>query len=874
MSASKRLLIVGEAPGADEEVLGTPFVGASGAELARMLAEAGFRSGRTYWSDRIAKYAVDWTDSELALTNVCLARPPANDITQWISPRKTAPGKEWIKLRDKWVMPQVAQGFDALLREIQNIRPHLIIAAGNTPLWALTGQSGIAKWRGSQLRSDILPCDDHGFHIGATGCSNINPVAAHYLIPIFHPAAVLREWKTRQATVQDLRRAARFRDSRWTPPPYQFTLRPSHAQATQILDQLLVRCHHRDPLWLSFDIETRHGHIACAGLAWSRTQAICLPLICQERTEGYWNADQESDIVRRLAELLTHPNVRVIGQNILYDSQYTWRHWGFVPRVAQDTMISQHSIFSDLPKSLAFLASLYADHYVFWKDEGRNWEPGMPEDDLWHYNCLDCTYTFEVAEVLRSTVARMGLEEVHRFQQHMFWPVLRAMQLGVRIDLAARDEMILDVQDEIAKRESYLAEVLGHPLNPDSPKQMHALFYDDLRLPPQMTRAARGKPGHATLDDDALMKLALREPLIRPLVAAIGDIRTLRKFLSNFLTRQLDGDRRWRCSINIGGSASGKSAPKTYRLSTSESAFGTGANMQNIPSEKSKSIGKAAARAKLAAVGDPYSLPNIRSIFVPDPSMVWIELDLQRADLFVVVYEADDAELKRVMHLGADIHLANAFLLTGKPVPPLAELVESHPAYRSHREPMKLVREFAKVWCHGTDYGGQPKTMAAHTGRSIAECERAKNIWFGAHPGILRWHERVREQIFARRFIANKLGYRWYIFDRIDSVVPEAIAWVPQSTVSVVINRIWMNLFREAPWIQVLIQVHDALCMQCPRDRIREALPIIDRCAKITVPYPDPLVIPYSLWCSPHSWGCACDDCKSFNAQLTLEHAT
>jgi DNA polymerase I-like protein with 3'-5' exonuclease and polymerase domains/uracil-DNA glycosylase len=841
-----KVLIVGEAPGADEELLKRPFVGASGCELVRMCQEAGFSSGRTYYEPKLGKYCADWSSSEFHLTNVCLERPPGNDMDEWINwKRKTKPDGPWVRLADKWVMPQVERGYQALMQEVKSLAPNLIIACGNTPMWALTGKNGITKWRGSQLYT-------LGGHV--------------QIIPILHPASILREWRTRQATVQDLRRAARWKDSKWPVSEYNFLLRPTYDQACSYFDRIdhELSIH---PVRISFDIETRSGHIACAGLATDVRSAACIPFMCTERDTGYWNEDIEAAVIHRIIRILTHANSRVIGQNILYDSQYTWRHWGFVPRVSQDTMTSQHSIFSDLPKSLAFLASIYSDHYVYWKDEGKNWEPGEPEDQLWHYNCLDCVYTLEVAEVLRATVARMGLESVHGFQQSMFWPVLRAMQIGTRIEASTRDEMIFDVQEAISQREQYLFDVLGHPLNPDSPKQMHALFYEDLRLPVQMTKAAKGKPGHPTLDDDAMMKLALREPLIRPLVAAIGDIRTLRKFISNFLTRKLDSDGRWRCSINIGGSASGKSAPKTYRLSTSESAFDTGANMQNIPSEKSASIGKHAARAKLATIGDPYDLPNIRSIFVPDPGHIWAELDLQRADLFVVVYEADDKDLKRVMHLGADIHLANAFVLAGRPVPPYEELVESHPAYKSHRKPLTLDREFAKVFCHGTNYGGGPKTMAANTGRPISSVDRAQKIWFDAHPGIRRWHDTVKAQVLGRRFITNRLGYRWYIFDRVESIIPEAIAWIPQSTVSVVINRIWMNLYRRAPWIQVLIQVHDSLCMQIPRERVREALPIIRDCAQIVVPYEDPLIIPSSLWLSPHSWGCTCDDCKSFNAR-------
>lgn len=849
---TKKVLIVGEAWGADENVLKRPFVGASGCELVRMCKEAGFQSGKTVWDNKLTKYVADWTDSEFHLTNLVNEQPPGNEISEWFKDGVTAKGNrtkkpngDWIYLRNRWVTPNVERGYHALMQEVKTLQPNLIIATGNTSMWALTDKWGIErKWRGSQLHTLG----------GSVQC-----------IPIVHPAAVLRNWKIRQATVQDLRRAARFRYSCWIEPTYNFHLRPSYEDTINTLRLLTSDLDRGVNRWLSFDIETRNGHIVCAGIAWNRTDAICIPFMSTGRPAGYWNEDQESEIVCLLSRLLTHPAARVIGQNIIYDTQYTWKHWGFAPRVVQDTMISQHAIFSDLPKALAFLGSLYADHYVYWKDEGKDWDPSIGEESLWHYNCLDCTYTYEVAEVLRATVQRMGLEDVHSFQQHMFWPVLRAMQIGTLIDTSTRNDMIFEVQEEIAQREQYLLDVLGHPLNPDSSKQMHELFYGDLQLPVQMSKAAKGKVAHPTLDDDAMMKLAVKEPIIRPLIAAIGDIRTLRKFISNFLTRRLDSDGRWRCSINIGGSESGKSAPKTYRLSTSESAFDTGANMQNIPSEKSKSIGKAAARAKLAAIGDPYSLPNIRSIFVPDPGHIFIELDLQRADLFVVAYEADDTQLKRIMHLGADIHLANAFDLEQKKVPPLEELIEGHPAYESHKKPMKLAREFAKVWVHGTDYGGQPPTMARNTGRSIAECSRAQSIWFNAHPGIPRWQNGVREQVIARRFIANKLGYRWYIFDRIDTIIPEALAWIPQSTVSVVINRIWMALYQRAPWIQVLIQVHDALCMQVHMSRLQEALPIIRECAKVVVPYPDPLVIPHSLWLSPHSWGCQCDECKAFN---------
>lgn len=832
-----RIMLVGEAPGADEEIKGLPFVGASGMELTRMLSEAGIPRGECF------------------ITNVCRERPPDNDINLFMAKGILKPSKKptkyQLKLESKkidWrsfqihrgrsVHPSVVSGIELLKREISMVKPNIIVAFGNTPLWALTGQVGITKWRGSMMTADFADVK---------------------VIPTLHPAAILRQWSDRVDAVQDLKRAALFRSGIPYPRPrWNFKIRPVYAEVLHILNNLLSRLDSGESLRLSFDLETRAGHIACAGISYSLLDAICIPFMCVERRTGYWTEDEEHTIVQLLRRVLTHKLAEVVGQNILYDAQYTWRWWRFVPRIVQDCMISQHSIFSDKQKSLGYQASVYCNYYYYWKDEGKNWDPALGENQLWYYNCQDCVYTDEAGRTELNIVKQMGLEEVHNFQQSMLWPVLKAMLRGAKIDLKRRAELISEVQEHIALREQYLIDVLGHPINPRSSDQMMKLFYDDLKQPIQMTRAKKGEPARPTLDDDALQKIAVREPLLKPLINCISDIRTLGIFLSNFLTKPLDTDGRMRCSYNIGGSESGKSAPKTYRLSSSENAFGSGTNLQNIPSEKSKSVGKAVARGAISGLGDAYQYPNIRSMFIPDFGHTFFDGDLDRADLQVVVWESNDAMLKAALRMGVDIHLLNAFVLEGKDPPPLDELVETHPKYRDHRGPRKLLREFAKVFCHGTNYGGGARTMAAHTGRTVAEIDRAQKIWFGAHPGIKQWHDRVKAQVTKYRFVENKFGYRWYIFDRIDSVIPEAIAWVPQSTVSIVINKIWTNIYNNLPDVEVLLQVHDSLAGQFPSHMLDSMPQKIKEQARIVIPYEDPLVIPFGLKLSDKSWG----DCK------------
>jgi DNA polymerase len=816
-SLSSRIMIVGEAPGAEEVLRNAPFQGASGQELNRMLHEAGI------------------SRSECFITNVCRERPPGNDINCFIAKAKKDRTYEHQELLGKWVKKPIFDGYALLQREVNEVKPWVIIALGNTALWALTGKWGVSKWRGSMLTCAFAP--------------------SIKVIPTLHPAAVLRQWSDRAIAVQDLRRAKRNATAApYAKPAWQFKIRPAFQDCINILDKLIAQCDAGIVTRISFDIETRSGHIACAGIAWSRTDALCIPFMVVGQPSGYWSEVEETEIVWRLSRLLTHKSCEVVGQNIIYDSQYTWKHWGFVPRVKLDTMIAQHACFSDMPKGLDFLASMYCEWYVYWKDESKDWDANLGEDQLWYYNCEDTVYTWEVAEVLLETANTLGLAEVNLYQQEMFWPVLYAMIRGVRINTEMRARLVMEVQNAYASREQFLIDVFQHPVNIRSPKQMQTLFYEDLQQKVVMTRATKNAPARPTINDEALTAIARREPLLRPIVNCIADMRTLGIFLSNFLTAGLDEDRRFRCSYNIGGSSNGKTAPKTYRMSSSENAFGRGGNLQNIPSEKSKSVNKAAQRGSNPLVA-AYQLPNLRDMFIPDRGQVFFNGDLDRADLQVVVWESDDAMLKAALRMGADIHLMNAFVLEGKEPPPLEELCESHPRYPDHRLPRKGAREFAKTFCHGTNYGGSARTMAAHTGRGVQEVERAQRIWFGAHPGIKRWHDQVKDQLTRYRFVENRFGYRWYVFDRIDSIVPEAIAWVPQSTVSIVINRIWQAFYQNLPSVETLIMVHDSLAGQFPKTEVNSTVAKMHELSKIIVPYDDPLIIPFSIKTSEVSWG-------------------
>jgi DNA polymerase len=363
-------MIVGEAWGADEARAGKPFVGVSGMELDRMLHEAGIMRSDCY------------------VSNVVNAQPAGNDIRAWIPLTKREITLDCVRFRDRMVKPIIVEGYHSLLKEINLVNPTLIIALGNTPLFALTGRSGITKWRGSQLTQNAADLIDQ---VKSPGTK---------VIPTFHPAAILRQWDWRAIALNDLRRAKReattvdYRLPEWT-----FIIRPSLVQALGTLGALYERCA-QGPTLLSFDLETRAGHIACAGLAWDKDNAICIPSMCVERPEGYWVEEEEALVLDSLRAVLTHPNAYVLGQNLLYDCQYTWKWWHFVPSVKFDTMVAHHTAFPGLPKALDFQSSMYCAHHVYWKEDGKDWRPEYGEEQFWRYNCEDAVRTFEIAEAL------------------------------------------------------------------------------------------------------------------------------------------------------------------------------------------------------------------------------------------------------------------------------------------------------------------------------------------------------------------------------------------------------------------------------------------------------------------------------------------
>jgi uracil-DNA glycosylase family 4 len=550
------ILIIGEAWGHEENTEKKPFVGFSGQELRKMLGEAGI----------LTSYCL--------FANLVDARPADNDFTNFLNTKS----KSIPLFRGVYAKPELTAGHDKLLKLIDTLKPKLIIACGNWPLWALTNctkqktstgyvvPTGIRSWRGSQLLTETI--NDRQYP----------------LLPILHPASILRDWSWRATTVQDLRaRGARFVNGKttWTAPKRDAIYGVS---AERILSQLteFLRLCDKGPTELSIDLETyARKWIACIGLCDDKTE-LCIPFFSFTESgviKNEFTLQEETSIITLLRSVLSHPNLRVIGQNFIYDYQWITSFFGIKLSVAFDTMLAHHLLYPGTPKSLDYLASMYCEHYVYWKDESEDWVGGK-HLELWEYNCKDVRFTYEIAQELKKIIAKENLTDQYNFQLEQWQLAASMMDLGVRFNVEGKNAIRADLLAAAKEIETYL--LLCVPENSrytdsrrpwfTSPTLTADILYNQLGLKKVLHKKTK-KP---TTDAQALDTLGKQNLFLRPVFEKVAKYRSIQVFLSHFIDAKISSDNRIRCSYNVGG-------PETFRWSSSSNAFDEGTNLQNIP---------------------------------------------------------------------------------------------------------------------------------------------------------------------------------------------------------------------------------------------------------------------------------------------------
>lgn len=794
---SAKLMLVGEAPGGHEELEGVPFVGPAGKIVDEVLEKAGV--------DR----------SEVYVTNVVKIRPPDNKIHRL--------PELGTKIED--FLPQ-------LWKEVEEINPNCILAFGNVALKALTGETGINDFRGS-----ILPNVHNGLP---------KVVASIHPASLFHETqGKMRSYRDKAFIQFDVNRAVEqslFRELR----------RPSRtlhiARNSLDLIRFLDRNIGRGLRTIAYDIETFKAIPMCIGFAFSKYEAISVPLfnlMSDRNTEGIALHDM-AIIWKIIADLLLDPQYKLIGHNLKFDQgrleelglPTAWPYF--------DTQLGFHVMYPELPKRLAFVASVLTEE-PYYKDELEEYNPKKDKlEKRLLYNAKDCAVEFEVYEREVAELTEMGMLDWYFEKQHKLHKFYYNMEKrGFAIDQVERRRLTKKYDRYIRWIDKSLERDLGYELNVNSPKRVMATLYGDLKCP------IRKDTKEETLQ--MLMLNAVKDDRRKRIINNILKGRKAKKTKSTYIAAKLHCDDRMHTVFNITGTESG-------RTSTSKPSAPVVAEPEGIALQTLTKHGDVGADIRKMYIPTPRHILPAGPLIVSgllSKKRVLIEADLAQAEDRVVCNLAHDHEGLAVLNrkdfkrnkfgIKDDRHTLTAIMVTGAAFEAVTD----------------EIRQLGKKTRHAGNYKMGKRRLSLLAGISEWRAGKCLERFHADNPKIehVFWEEVIQALRDNGQKLASPQGRVRLFFDKWgDDMFKEAFSFIPQATVSDHLKFSAVKIEERAPWIEMLAEAHDSFTAEIDEDRIEEACGIIKEELEVPIDFSrcslprDPIVIPCEIQVGYENW--------------------
>jgi uracil-DNA glycosylase len=736
--------ILGEGPGEQEVRFGRPFIGGAGILL--------WNSLRPYNLHRANVYTTNVVKRQISLSARGNERHAVgrDELNRWIGIAK-------------WELEQ-----------LPNVRT--IFLMGNYALEALTGKTGITKWRGSVLTMQ-LPNGRMG-----------------KVVITFNPAYAQRELKMEPIWLMDCKKLDLVVRNVFKEHKVDAIINPTFPQATAFIRDL-----KRAGKPVGLDVE----HIRetyCYGLGNDPSRAMCINF--RDGRQNRYSTAQEAELLLAIQDLCE--SNKIIVQNGGHEIYWCWTHDGIKIPTWFDTLLAHHALYPQLPHSLAFIVSQYTTH-AFYKDDGESWREGGNINDFWVYNCKDVALMVAAQRKLEAELKEAKLEDffynhVMRAQQH----IPEATVHGMAVDLEIKDHLIKQIGEDVSKHlanfHRLVHEITGdteyYP-NPGSPKQMQELYFDVLKL--------NGKgPSTDRKNRENMIAHSNTSPLCKEIITAVNAWSNESKFFGTFASARLGEDNRMRCDWKQYGVAK---APG--RLSSSQTIDGQGMNMQNQPQ-------------------------RARSMYVADPGMELAYFDLKQAEAVIVAYRANIPKWKEQFERMRtdpkyDTHRALASEMFKVPY-------EQVPSKDWDEDLQPTMRYVAKRCRHGLNYRMERQTLADVTKLPFHEASRAFLLYHKTTPELAAWWKQEEITFRRDRVLYNAFGRRLKVIQRLDDdVMDSIIAFYPQSTIGDKVVQVWYQSESDDEWpldARVCLDVHDNLVAIASPKTIKTALAIMKKYAE------------------------------------------
>jgi DNA polymerase-1 len=471
-----------------------------------------------------------------------------------------------------------------------------------------------------------------------------------------------------------------------------------------------------------------------------------------------------------------------LGQHGKYDLHILRRHGVRVQGYAEDTMLEsfvfnaggqRHDMDTLAQKYLGYTTIKYEQ--VAGKGAKQILFSQVALDDATKYAAEDADVTLRLHRVLSAKLAAIpSLEAVYRDIEMPLVPVLERMEAtGVLVDSAELRRQSADLSQRMLAAQQRAHEIAGRAFNLDSPKQLGALLFDELKLP-ALVKTPTGAP---STNEEALEAIADQHELPR-LILDYRGLAKLRNTYTDKLPDMVNPDTgRVHTSYHQAGAATG-------RLSSNDP------NLQNIPirSEDGR---------------------RIRTAFIAPPGRRIVACDYSQIELRIMAHLSGDPGLVGAFEGGLDVHRATAAEVFGVPLDQVSG----------------DQRRAAKAINFGLMYGMSAFGLAKQLGIGRGEAQDYIALYFNRYPGVREYMDSARQQardhgyvetVFGRRLQLNEIHSR----NQAQRAGAEraAINAPMQGTAADIIKRAMVTVHHwlagHADKAALLMQVHDELVFE------------------------------------------------------------
>lgn len=557
----------------------------------------------------------------------------------------------------------------------------------------------------------------------------------------------------------------------------------------------------REQTIYSFDTETTSIDAAAAELvglsfSWKAGEGYYVP-VPADRVEA-------EKIVAEFAELLADEKIRKVGQNIKYDLMMLERYGAPVKGPLLDTMVMHYLLHPDKRHKMDLLSEEYLNYKpipieaLIGKGSKQLTMRQVPVDKVVDYACEDADITLRLYHAIWPELEEEELVELYETIEAPLIPVLKNIELaGVNLDVPFLENYSTVLSKQIVDLERDIYDEAGSPFNLGSPKQIGEILFGRMGVP---YKGSKTKTGQFKTDESTLLEVVADFPIVKKILRH----RSLSKLLSTYvdaLPLLVNKEtNRIHSSFN-------QTIAATGRLSSANP------NLQNIP------------------VRTPEGA-EIRKAFIPrDKDHILLASDYSQIELRLVAALSGDQGMVEAFQQGRDIHTATAALIFDVPF----EEVD-----RGQRNQAKTIN-FAIL------YGAGSTRLMQELEISRQEASDLIKNYYERFSGLKEYMstsvETAKEQGFASTLLGRKRGLRDInsksslarsIAERMAMNTP--IQGTAADMIKIAMIRIDQAL-REGDFkTRMIMQVHDELVFDAPKNEVDRVVPLIEELMREAIP--------------------------------------